>query len=66
MKTAHEIASTPELYNQVCLIRGNEWECMGYSKFDTSVKFQRLVPMKNGKLKVKTMYLNPNAKLITK
>lgn len=61
--TAHEIASTPELYNEVYSIKGNEWECMGYTKSGTTIKFSRIVTLATNKLLVRNIYLKPQTEI---
>lgn len=61
--TAHDVASDSDIYNRVCLIKGNEWECMGYSKSGITIKFSRIVPLANNKLLVKNCYLRPFQKV---
>lgn len=58
--TAHEIAASPELYNLPVKIGKNIYECTGYSRSGLSVRFSRLVPVGNKKLRQVNVYVNPD------
>jgi len=60
--TAHEVAGDPELYDgRVTFGKSKvEWECIGYSSSGYTVKFSRLIPVANMKVKEITVYVDPD------
>jgi hypothetical protein len=58
--TAHEISASPENYNKIVIIGKHEYECAGYSRTGNTVKFFRLIPIENMKIKVIVKYINYN------
>jgi hypothetical protein len=65
--TAHEIASTSELYNKPIIFginKKDKWECMGYSRSGNSIKFSRLIILENKKLMQINKYVHPDISCI--